>query len=187
MSSVVISGNTSGTITLDAPAVAGTTTLTLPATSGTVLTNGTNTNFPAGSVLQVVQGNTSTTVATSGTTYIDTGLSASITPSSASNKILIIVNHACSRKGNVNADNAMDMKIVKNGSDLQQIASSGGYTGTAIFLYFSNNYMYLDSPSTTSSITYKTQFKNQIAAANVSVQTDGSAAPSTITLMEIKG
>jgi hypothetical protein len=36
MSSVVISGNTSGTITLDAPAVAGTTTLTLPATSGTV-------------------------------------------------------------------------------------------------------------------------------------------------------
>jgi hypothetical protein len=38
MSSVVISGNTSGTITLDAPAVAGTTTLTLPATSGTVLT-----------------------------------------------------------------------------------------------------------------------------------------------------
>ena len=40
MSSVVISGNTSGTITLDAPAVAGTTTLTLPATSGTVLTTG---------------------------------------------------------------------------------------------------------------------------------------------------
>jgi hypothetical protein len=37
MSSVVISGNTSGTITLDAPAVAGTTTLTLPATSGTLI------------------------------------------------------------------------------------------------------------------------------------------------------
>jgi hypothetical protein len=40
MSSVVIAGNTSGTITLDAPAVAGTTTLTLPATSGTVITTG---------------------------------------------------------------------------------------------------------------------------------------------------
>jgi hypothetical protein len=36
MSSVIIAGNTSGTITLDAPAVAGTTTLTLPTTSGTV-------------------------------------------------------------------------------------------------------------------------------------------------------
>jgi hypothetical protein len=40
MSSVVISGNTSGTITLDAPAVAGTTTLTLPTTNGTIITTG---------------------------------------------------------------------------------------------------------------------------------------------------
>jgi hypothetical protein len=39
MSSVVIAGDTSGTVTLDAPAVAGTTVLTLPATSGTVVTN----------------------------------------------------------------------------------------------------------------------------------------------------
>jgi len=38
MSSVIIAGNTSGTITLDAPAVAGTTTLTLPTTSGTITT-----------------------------------------------------------------------------------------------------------------------------------------------------
>jgi hypothetical protein len=38
MSSVVIAGDTSGTITLDAPAVAGSTVLTLPATSGTFLT-----------------------------------------------------------------------------------------------------------------------------------------------------
>lgn len=40
MSSVVISGNTSGSVTLAAPDVAGTTTLTLPATSGTVALNG---------------------------------------------------------------------------------------------------------------------------------------------------
>ena len=37
MSSVIISGDTSGAITVSAPAVAGTTTLTLPATTGTVL------------------------------------------------------------------------------------------------------------------------------------------------------
>jgi hypothetical protein len=41
MSAVVIAGDTSGSITLAAPAVAGTTTLTLPATSGTVLTTAT--------------------------------------------------------------------------------------------------------------------------------------------------
>lgn len=40
MSSVVIAGDTSGTVTLDAPAVAGTTVLTLPARSGTVMVNG---------------------------------------------------------------------------------------------------------------------------------------------------
>lgn len=39
MSSIQIAGNTSGTITLDAPAVAGTTTLTLPTTSGTIVTD----------------------------------------------------------------------------------------------------------------------------------------------------
>ena len=50
MSSVVISGNTSGTITLDAPAVAGTTTLTLPATTSTLAING-----PAFSAYQSVQ------------------------------------------------------------------------------------------------------------------------------------
>jgi hypothetical protein len=42
LSSLIISGNTSGTITLDAPAVAGTTTLTLPTTSGTITTKDTN-------------------------------------------------------------------------------------------------------------------------------------------------
>lgn len=39
MASIVVSGDTSGTVTLSAPSVAGTTTLTLPTTSGTVLTN----------------------------------------------------------------------------------------------------------------------------------------------------
>jgi hypothetical protein len=42
MSSVIIAGNTSGTITLDAPNIAGTTTLTLPTTSGTITTKDTN-------------------------------------------------------------------------------------------------------------------------------------------------
>jgi hypothetical protein len=54
MASVVISGDTSGAITLSAPAVAGTTTLTLPATSGTVLQSGTT--------VTEAQGGTGTTV-----------------------------------------------------------------------------------------------------------------------------
>lgn len=48
MSSVVISGDTSGAITLQAPAVAGSTTLTLPATTGTVLAAGNALVYPQG-------------------------------------------------------------------------------------------------------------------------------------------
>ena len=44
MSSVVISGDTSGSITLSAPAVAGTNTITMPAATGTVMVSG---NMPA--------------------------------------------------------------------------------------------------------------------------------------------
>ena len=45
-----------------------------------------------GSVLQVVNGSTYTKVSSTSSTYADTGLSASITPSSTSNKVLVIVN-----------------------------------------------------------------------------------------------
>ena len=89
MSSVVIAGDTSGSITLNAPAVAGTTTLTLPNTSGTMITTG---NIPAGSVLQVVSNTSQSAQATtSSATYVTTGFSASITPSSASNKVLVLL------------------------------------------------------------------------------------------------
>lgn len=59
MSSVVISGDTSGAITLQAPAIAGSTTLTLPASSGTVVTSA-NINdyaqsFPSGTRLAFQQ------------------------------------------------------------------------------------------------------------------------------------
>ena len=77
MSSVVIAGNTSGSVTLDAPAVAGTTVLTLPATSGTVLA-------PSGGTLGATQGGTGLTSAGSngnvltsnGTTWTSAALPA---------------------------------------------------------------------------------------------------------------
>jgi len=50
MSSVVIAGNTSGSVTLDAPAIAGTTVLTLPAVSGTVLTTASTTGISGSAI-----------------------------------------------------------------------------------------------------------------------------------------
>ena len=58
MSSVIIAGDTSGTITLNAPAVSGTTTLTLPTTSATLLTDSSGVlNIGSGQVYKDASGN----------------------------------------------------------------------------------------------------------------------------------
>jgi len=179
--SLILQGSTSGSVTLQEPAVAGTTVLTLPAVSGTVLTT---TSPKVGNVLQVIQSPVYKTQATnSTTTYADTGLSASITPTSASSKILVIVSQSVYKSAG-NSGNAVDIKLFRGATDLGQLVYVQGYTGTAVVLYSIATFQYLDSPATTSATTYKTQFANFTAASLVSVQPDNNG-PSTITLMEI--
>ena len=115
MSSVIIAGNTSGTITLDAPNVAGTTTLTLPTTSGTIVTSAsslTASQMPAGSVLQVVTATKLDTAsyATNGSWTDLVGISASITPSSTSNKVLVLVSISSGCSGANSPDSLVRLK-----------------------------------------------------------------------------
>ena len=119
MANLILNGSTSGSVTLSSPAVSGTTTLTLPTTSGTVLTSGTNTNFPAGSVLQVITGTLATNVSFNGNTFTDLGLSASITPSSSSNRILIIV--TLMNVWKTNANTYYGAQLQRNGTAIQEI------------------------------------------------------------------
>ncbi len=184
MASLVLNGSTSGSVTLSSPAVSGTTTLTLPTTSGTVLTNGTNTNFPAGTVLQVVYGTTSTEVTTSSSSYVDTGLTASITPSSASNKILVLANIAGIFR-DTTSGSFMAFQLVRGSTGIGQFQYTLGYINASNFIGTTGSTSILDSPSSTSSTTYKVQFSKQ-NGGSVNVQRD-SLALSTIVLMEIKG
>ena len=62
MSKLVLNGDTSGSVTLDAPSVSGTTTLTLPTTSGTVLTSAS----PSSSLPSSINGPTFSAYAGSG-------------------------------------------------------------------------------------------------------------------------
>ena len=159
---------------------------TLPATftAGQVLTAAQqNALRGAFRVLQVVSGTTSTPVVNATTTYADTGLTATITPSSTSSKILVLVNHPGSYKSAGNVSNAMIMEIQKNGTNLVQISEYGGYTNSLLVNVFGNSASYLDSPSSVAALTYKTRFKNLVAAAEVGVQHVN--VPSTIILMEI--
>jgi hypothetical protein len=157
-------------------------TLTLPDATGTILTSATTTGFPAGSVLQVVQSTLATFSTTTSTTYTDTGLSASITPSSSSSKILIIssagVGSSASAGGSLN-------RIVRGSTAI--FTQGVSYSGTGS-VYTGSSLVYLDSPATTSSTTYKIQFVTQNASSTAFFNGDfGSFTGETasITLMEI--
>jgi hypothetical protein len=142
-----------------------------------------NTVLPAGSVLQVVNATYNVTTANTSGSYVASGLTASITPSSSSNKILVIVNQlGCGKDGNTYM-----LARLKRGSTVLAVLSGGsGYTNTTTSNNFGTLAMtWLDSPSTTSSTTYSTELATAVAPNTVYVQ--GNSENSTITLMEIKG
>jgi hypothetical protein len=159
---------------------------TLPASfvSGNVLTAAEMNNLRgAFRVLQVVEGSTTTETSSSSTTFADTTLSATITPSATSSKILVYVSHAQNIKTGSSALNGLKLKVVRGATDIYTIGTFLGYTGSTLELYFPAHGIYLDSPNTTSATTYKTQFANSNAVSLVQVQ-QGSVR-STMILMEI--
>jgi len=136
----------------------------------------------SGKVLQVVSATYSTVTSSSSSTYADTGLTASITPSATTSKILVLVSQNGCRKDTNNT--SVSIKLLRGVTDLALISNDGGDTDSTLRLEFGSvSTMYLDSPSTTSSTTYKTQFRSKNNNANAVVQ-NGSAV-STITLLEI--
>jgi len=185
--SIVLVGSTSGSITLQEPAVSGNTVLSLPAVSGTLITTGSSGQsipkaaLPTGSVLQVVNASTNAGATNNTGTPADTGLTASITPTSSSSKILVIVSQNGLAKNN---NSFMNLNLLRNGSQITGIEGAVGYTGTATTNYVGGSTLsYLDSPATTSATTYKTQFYNGAGGASVVCQVNG--ATSTMTLIEI--
>lgn len=133
-------------------------------------------------VVQVVTATTATGVSSTSTTYADTNLTASITPTSASNSILIFVNHAGTRKGG--GDTGVGLRLLRGSTTLATFETTAGFTGSSAFNQIgAASYMHFDSPATTSSTTYKTQFNNLNAVGTTIVQVDN--AISSIVLMEI--
>ena len=182
MASVVINGDTSGSVTLSAPATAGTTVLTLPTTTGTILTT---TNPKTGNVIQVVSATYSTITSTSTTTYADSGLTVSITPSSASNKILVLVSINGVNKSGV--DCCLNARLNRDATSISNITGLAAYTGTTATGTGSAAFNYLDSPASTSSIAYKLQIASSNAGRSVSINDYAAVlgSVSAITVMEI--
>jgi hypothetical protein len=134
-------------------------------------------------VLQVVNATYATEVSTSGGTYIDTGLTATITPSSASSKILVFVEQVGLAKAAGNG--GLWLKLLRDATSIVQLCTNDVYTGTTIGLRAAGvGTTYLDSPATTSATTYKTQF---YAFNSVTAYIQQAGSKSTLTLMEIAG
>jgi len=135
-----------------------------------------------GKIGQVLYTSHNTAVTNSTTSYSDTGLTLNITPSSTSSKILVYVSqHMFAEDGTSNGTSGA---LRLNGSSNGLIAIGNicrRYPDTMqqmeqVPLYF------LDSPNTTSAVTYKTQFKLQSGS---SIVCQRNSEPSMITLMEV--
>lgn len=148
-------------------------------TSGDVLTAA-NMNLLRGAfrILQVVEGSYSTVVSSTSSSYVDTGLTASITPQSTSSKVLVIVAQNCY---SANATTGMGLQILRGATSLM------GHTdlvyGTNSGLVSNQTLIYLDSPASTSALTYKTQFNRSSGGGTVYTQVNSNR--STIILMEV--
>ena len=155
-----------------------------------------------GKILQVVQATHSSQASTTGTSFVDTGLSASITPTSNSSKILVIVTQRffISRS----TDQARGgFRLLRgstvilqgpnqaSGSEPAGEGFSSGNGPSSIQVAGAYSCSFLDSPSATSATTYKTQFANHQSSAsptifvNATNNNTGEDGTSTMTLMEV--
>ena len=195
MSSIKLTADSGGgTFEIKAPSSSGNTrVLTLPDTG--------NLTLGKTGILQVVQVVHTATVSTTGITYVDTGLSASITPSSSSNKILVLVSQGYFIKRSTDQARG-GIRLLRGSTVLEQgpntqngqePAGLGHSTNLGGVVQFAGRYNlnFLDSPSTTSSTTYKTQFGNNQSSAsptmyiNSSDNNSGEDGSGFMTLMEV--
>lgn len=175
---------------------------TLPSTfvAGNVLTAAQMNNLRgAFRVLQTVSTTKTDTFSTSSTTYTDiTGVSATITPSATSSKVLIFVQLAATALDT----NSVSFRINGGNAATGYIGTAAGSRSQTVMTYQGLNtayalwgwpFLYLDSPATTSATTYTVQTKLSGAGQTMyvnrsAIDTDSATygrGASTITVMEI--
>ena len=159
----------------------------------------------AGSIVQVVSTTKTDTFSTTSTSFTDvTGLSATITPSSASSKVMVFANFGL---GSVN-DTTAHSQVVRDGVASYIGDASGSQVRSAVSIYsrsdisgggwhgqLGHSIAFLDSPSSTSSLTYAVQLRTGGVNGTVYIGRSGASndnsyngrTPSSITLMEVAG
>lgn len=200
MGDLVLKGATSGQITLTPTGIAGTNTLTLPANTGTVVTTGssgvvttamlasgavTRAILPAGAILQVVQATTTSTISSSSSTMVASGLIATITPTASSSKIFIILTGG-NQWNDTNASGTLISfyRSIAAGAYSSVIDNNGILGNTSGTNTFKTSWSasYLDSPSTTSSVSYQPYYRTNSSGTS---RFNESSVSVQLTLFEV--
>ena len=146
----------------------------------------TSASMPTGSVLQVVEGTHATNETTTSTSYVATNLDAVITPSSTSSKILVTVTFPADFEGSATHSGG-DYAIYRDSTHILAMNGDSYYSnvsgGTNMALNAS--LQKLDSPNSTSAITYKLYMRAR--NSNTTMKSCHNGGMGTVTLMEIKG
>ena len=143
-----------------------------------------------GKVLQVVQATYSTQTIITSTSYTDSGLSATITPSSATSKVLVLVNQCLlANRETTIFDGAVDLRRGSTSIYLQEYANGIAAAAQGSPAYIQqrhyHNAAYLDSPATTSATTYKTMGKLATTANSAQLVFQQNNAVGSMILLEI--
>jgi hypothetical protein len=148
-----------------------------------VVTNGVidSSALPAGSILQVVSTTTDTATATTSASYVDTACAATITPTSATSKIMVIATGVLDNTGGSDLFIRLFRGTV-SGTALGPTDGGQLYAGSSIYILTPFATSFLDSPSTTSATTYTLGLRRSGGGATIQT-TDNQ----TMILMEVAG
>jgi len=185
MGNVRLYGSTSGYTELAPPAVAPDGVLSLPTGTGTLATAAYVDAAVAagGKVLQVVSANFTGSVTTTSATYVTTNITAIITPSLSTSKVLIMANLPVGTDTSAEVANYTLFRGTVSGTNLM---ASNGFTNlysNAGRIYALAACNFLDSPATASAQTYTIGLKR--AAGTSTVSANFSTTTATIILMEV--
>jgi hypothetical protein len=144
-----------------------------------------------GKVLQVVSAVTSTSTVIASTSFTDTTITANITPSANTSKILVLVSGAAEIYTAAGATNARaEARIMRDATEVYKITTNAAFitlssgTVTNFLDSAAASLVYLDDPNTTSAITYKVQARVTSTSNSTQVEYQDSNS-SSIVLLEI--
>jgi hypothetical protein len=139
----------------------------------------------AGKVLQVVNAIYSTPTTSTSSTFADTGLTATITPTSATSKVMVFVTIPVYKDF---TNTAGEFKVFRAATEITRLANVGYNASTNGIDVGTTSINYLDSPATTSATIYKVQFASAANSNRIVINREFTTSGdnrSSITLMEI--